>query len=769
MTLATFLRPRISFRHEALWMRLTARAVLAGWLLPLVFALFVSLASAPAQAQDAQDPSAIKQTVVVLDFATGNGIDPLLGRKAADALVVELQRTNEFIVVSRQQLQEVVGQQAGLQPPFDSTAQQKLAQAALATSVFSGQINRLDVVPGQSARVGVVVRQLDAATGDYINGTQNIEPTEQKLTPIPNEILIDEAINKVAFAAVRSMRQTTLPFGSVLNTTRDDLEMSIGARNGVSPGQRYSVLRDVFNQGRNATERLKVGEVTVKRVDADQATAVVTGGQAGVHTGDFVRQIYVAPRSPLTLTNGSSTPVSSPPSGSGTRRGGLKGGLGQGLLGVLGLAALVTLVGFGGGSNKSTPQLGQPFESNPSGVYPQPAVRFQSGFTGISLSRTLQQEAVVGYVIYRGTSSNFSATTDTIQGFIDARNLSAGQLSFSEPIIPSGSIGTTRTVTISSNNVNGGTTGTTNGNTGSSSSDTLNVSVTNVGLTANSFAQTNGQIIFTFTQRPLQIGQQYFYRIQRISAERINVQNNNNNNNGNNGNNNNSGSTVNLLPFTSPSSNSTGGYTPLLRPVIVPTTPDATGIAYDLANFSVRLNANSDIVQFSNTTFVPGTGNVPGTTTTFFNSGYSFPPGVNVTTGANDFQVQVSTTSTFTPASTFVSQDFPAPVVDPGSGDAILAFPSGITLPTAAGFVVGQSQLFIRVLSRNTTDAAVNFRISPTLVVDAAQVTDSRIISALSSRFVSQPHGGIRIGQGRGLNGALSSGGIPRTGVSRPK
>jgi hypothetical protein len=761
MTLATLLRPRISFRHEAPWMRLCARAVLTGWLLPLVFALFAALSSVPAHAQDP-----IAQTVVVLDFATTDGIDPLLGRKAADALAVELQRSGDFKVVTRQQLQEAVGQQAGLQPPFNDTAQVRLAQALGASSVFSGQITGVQVTPGQSARVRALVRQLDAATGDYINGTQNIETTEQKLTAVANEILIDEAINKVTFAAVRSMRQTTLPTGAVLNTTRNDMELSIGSRNGVSVGQRYTVLRDVNSPTRGVTERVKIGEVTVRRVDADQATAVVTaGGAAGVRTGDFVREIFVAPTSPLSFVSGnstSSTPVTAPPVRSGNRSGIAKSGLGKGILGLAGLGLLVGLVGLGGGGNNTSPSVGQPFESNPTGVYPQPTVRFTTGFSGIG--KGLQGESVVGYIVYRGTSANFAATTDNIQGFIDARNVSSGsQLSFSEPIIPNGfTSGLTRTVTITSNSNatnNNGTTGT---------GSTIDVTVFNpsdvAGPIFNNFQQFQTSITFTFTQQPLQIGQQYFYRVQRIAAERVSAINNNT---GNGGTNTNTGTTINLLPFRSPSSAPTGGYTPLLRPLVASAATDlTTGPTLDLANFSVTLNATPDITQLINS-------GAARTNTFFFgfNSGYFVPFGTNVTSGADTFEIQISTTPSFSASTTFVSQDFAAPTVN-ANGDAVFSFPSGITLPGGANFTPGSTQLYIRALSRNSTDANPTFRISPTVTIPASQVTDSRVATtgAISSRFVvsGASGNGVRIGANRGRNGGLTGAPVPATRVGKP-
>src|SRR5690606_22227853 len=53
------------------------------------------------------------QTAVVLDFEITPGYDPILGRKAADALAVELQRQNQFETVSSQKVQIVPRQRLG--------------------------------------------------------------------------------------------------------------------------------------------------------------------------------------------------------------------------------------------------------------------------------------------------------------------------------------------------------------------------------------------------------------------------------------------------------------------------------------------------------------------------------------------------------------------------------------------------------------------------------------------------------------------------------
>lgn len=703
-------------------MRFTARVALTGWFLPLVMALMAAFASAPAQAQ------APIQTVVVLDFAVAGGLDPLLGRKAADAMAVELQRSGDFEVVTRQRVEEAVGQQAGLQPPFNDTAQVRLAQAVGARSVFSGRVADVNIAPSRSARVRLEVKQLDAATGDYINGTGVTETTEQKLQSVANEILVDEAINKASFSAVRSIKQTTLPEGQVLNTTTDDVELSIGARNGVASGQRYTVLRDVFNKAKQITERVKIGELTVSRVESDQSVGRLSaGGAAGIRTGDRIRKIFVTTSYPTTsasLNGGSVTPVTAPVirSGAGPAKGiggAVKRG-GRGLLGLIALAGLVTIAGAGGGGGGSTnsPDVDQPRLLNPNALFPEASVSFRSGFNGIAAN--LQGESVVGYLIYRGTNEGFAADLNSLQGFVDGRNATSKSqtVTFSDPLQNSIFIINTRTITISS---------------GANSIDLTDiVSGTNGNTTgANTLTERRNSINLRFTPQPSVIGQTYYYRVGRITAERTRrtaadgtLSNQ-----------------VDLLPVRGLVSKSTGGFTPIVRPQIINTGN------YNTDNFVVTINFDKDAYN----PFVSG-GN-------FLNSNFELPDNVNVGSGVDQFRVQVSTSTAFTPDTTFTSPDINNPgTTPPNTPYANIVFDSNnglgpIRIP--GNYTPGQTPLFVRVLSRNTMDAVPDFRISPILSIGATPGSQTLTSRLTASRRGGRP-GGVSI---RGGGGRTAAGG----------
>jgi hypothetical protein len=743
--------------RDASWMRFMARAALGGWLLPLLFALFATFTATPAQAQ------APVQTVVVLDFAVSPGLDPLLGRKAADGLAVELQRSGDYEVVTRQRVEEAVGQQAGLQPPFNDTAQIRLAQAVGARSVFSGRVVAVELTPGRAARVRLEARQLDSSTGDFVNGTQVVESTEQKLQDVANEILVDEAINKSVFSAVRSMRQTNLPEGSVLNTTREDVELSIGSRNGVGVGQRYSVLRDVFNKAKQITERVKIGELTISRVESDQSVGVLSaGGTAGVRTGDRIRQIFVARSYPTTSTGtngGSVTPVTAPPVRSSNEPGGI-GGIarrgGKGAAGLLALAGLIGLVGLGGGGSSSSAPSVRIATAAESGAVsigdgdfaypaslnsePRPAViSFTSGFRGFSIATTLQSESVVGYLIYRGTSPSFSADITNLQGFIDGRNSSSAsqRITFSDP--PT-STPTRRRVIITASDSGDGDGN--NGGGGQSGRITISDSLFTAG--ADDFTESEGEITFDFTQRPLVIGQTYYYRVGRVTAERVRETTNNNNGGNNGGNDGNDDEDINvrLLPSQSRISAPTGGFTALLQPQAINNVNN-----FDTDNFSVRVNFDPSFFGTS--------------------AAFALPGNVNVGTGANQFRVQVSTSTSFSETTTFTSPDLPPPTTSAG-GDIIFDL-GDIRIPDSNNaYVPGQTPLFVRVLSRNTEDAVPIFRVSRTISIGTAL----GINSAGSSRFLASPAatrgGGVNILRGRGGRGAAGGGSTPPR-VLRPR
>ena len=446
------------------------------------------------------------QRVAVLDFATSPGIDPILGRKAADALAVELQRSGDYEVVTRQELETAVVEQPGLKPPYNSATQSRLANAVRSSSVISGRVVSALISARRSARVQIEVRQLDAATGDYINGTQISEITDDKLQDTDTEVLVDEALNKAAYAAVRSMKQTNLPQGTVLNVTTNDVELNIGTNRGAAIGQRYSLLRDIENNskidrfGNKLVERLKIGEIQIVRVESDQSVArLVAGGQAGIRTSDKVRQIYVPANFPISTSadGGSSTPVTAP---ARVNRQSASKKYSTGLVGILALVGLVAYAGFGGSnSNSPTNQPGTPaaiaVRTSPVADQANSAIRVD--FRD-SLPSIITGSDVAGYAIYRGLARDFAPSPETLVGFARGR-----VASFVDSTLPN----QRREITITEINPGGDD---------ATQSGRLVINETVGGDGANAITQDETTLVLVINPNPLVPGNQYFYRVARI-------------------------------------------------------------------------------------------------------------------------------------------------------------------------------------------------------------------------------------------------------------
>lgn len=316
--LFSILVSRRSLRIKAL--RTAQRVVVLASTPLAVFAVGVTSLTSP-MALQAQTPVSIS-TSVVLDFEVAPGLDPVLGRKAADAVAVEMKSSGDFDVVSRQRLEEVVASIPGLRPPYTAATARRLGESLGANVVILGRVvsanvasqiapstptssksanNRsvtfgTSVAPGstvRTARVQMEIRQLEVRTGDFTNGAQPAEITTDAFDELDDDVLIDQSLDKAAYSAIRQIRLYIPNEATIMNTTATDVEMNRGFRDGVRVGQVYTVTRDIYNTRRRVVERIKVAEVRISRIDANQSVAVLSdGGAVGVRTGDKARRIF---------------------------------------------------------------------------------------------------------------------------------------------------------------------------------------------------------------------------------------------------------------------------------------------------------------------------------------------------------------------------------------------------------------------------------------------------------------------------------------------
>ena len=524
-------------------LRVVARGVLAMWLMPMVMTLMASLfllSPETASAQETANPPAV--TLVILDFDVAKGLDPVLGRKAADAVAVELKNSGNYLIVSRADVEKAVTNTPGLTAPFTPETQVRLARTVNANAIVSGRVVAATTT-NRAARIQIETRQLDAMSGDIVNGANVLEATGNKLTDVDSDILLDEAINKASFSIVRQMNLTRLPQGTILNVTATEVLINLGKLNGLVPGQKYSVMRDVLNTSINVVERIKVAEVTIRMVEADQATATVSaGGVLGVRTGDKIRQIFMMRASaPVTPSGGTGGSIALPPV-PGQSKGGIasKGfKLGGGLLA---LGALIVLGGAFGGSKSArastAPNGIRAVPTFTSSTVPAVNVNYSSNLPGL-----LGGENIIGYFIYRGTDPNFSTDNASPIEFLEG-----DQRVFNDVTLNTDNLFTKRTVTITE-------VATPNALPTVTANNTELVAAP----TGTSLTQTATTLTVVFFNIPATPGVQYFYKVARVTASKAPVEI------GGGG----GGATGDQLnAVLSTVSASSGGATPLVRPTI---------------------------------------------------------------------------------------------------------------------------------------------------------------------------------------------------------
>ena len=314
-----------------------------------------------------------------------------------------------------------------------------------------------------------------------------------------SEVLIDQALNKASATSVLKLKRSLPPAGTVLNTTVNEVELSVGARVGAAVGQRYSVLRDIYNKTKDRVERIKIGEVIVTKVEMDQSVARVVGDNpAGVRTEDKVRQIFVPTSYPVSPDSNASpsSPVSTIGGAgrvkpkSATRK----------LGGVAALLLLAAVFSLGGNSSSSAPS-GLTARSTTTTGSPTISLNFTRGAPHLFVPSA----CITGYFVYRGLSPSATLVSSDPYDF-----QSGGATQY----IDDTTFFTERDVNIDAPTTTNATDPCPPANITTNSS----VPEANAPSTTTSF--TNDNFDTNFTQEPLQPGLQYFYSVRRVTVNR---------------------------------------------------------------------------------------------------------------------------------------------------------------------------------------------------------------------------------------------------------
>jgi hypothetical protein len=227
-------------------------------------------------------------TVAVLNFSNSSGVQgALLGNKASAAVETQLIESGRYDVVKSDLVQKTMTD-LNLTYPLGRQGMTQLAQALEADAIITGDVVNV-IRDAKTNQVSVTLRleMTDRTSGELTNGA--IATGESGIRPDfsgAEDVLLDEALSKAAFTAVRSMNERILPEGTVYATSSrgGNIEalLNIGTNSGVRGGMEFIVLRN-----REQVARLRATEVT-----ATDTTAVVVSSTRGVQPEDKVRAVF---------------------------------------------------------------------------------------------------------------------------------------------------------------------------------------------------------------------------------------------------------------------------------------------------------------------------------------------------------------------------------------------------------------------------------------------------------------------------------------------
>ena len=362
-------------------------------ILAVVMALqYIAICVPPAHAQTTKQTTAV--AVVPLTDNTGYK-SQVISAKATDAVALALEDSSEFIVTSQADLQREM-KALSLAPPLLESEQVRLGKRLRVDKVISGTVESL-AIDGKNGRCNVAldIRSLDINTEEYLNGAGVSVTTK----PIPgwegdDVRVINEGLREASEEAVRKMLATRTPRGSVdVVDDNGTITLSVGLRDGVSPGRELLVARPQWQPDQEKVFLRKIGVIAIDHVDADISSAHFVSGLMP-RTGDKVYALY----KPGLMTEGPKRADLGTVGGHG----------GSGILGILlGVALIVGLAGAGNGPSNSTAS------NNVAAVFDSNASRFKITYH----TAAGPSDATKGVLLYR-----FSATESTAQqALIDYR------------------------------------------------------------------------------------------------------------------------------------------------------------------------------------------------------------------------------------------------------------------------------------------------------------------------------------------------------------
>lgn len=250
-------------------------------------------------------PAAAQSEIIqatVVDFRNTSKVpNEMFGSMATDAVVVELLRSGKFGVTTAEALQasmEALGYKAkgdrSVRVLLTPAMMVRLGQECEANCVISGEVTSINIDPEKKkADVRLVVRMLDVASGEFVNGAVATGSSYPRIgyTADKDTDWVIEAINNAARKAVETMVKYIIPEATVIGTVgTNEAILNKGSQEGLEEGMELIALRRGEGGIEEVVARLRVTAVT----DTD-ARAVVISATRGIQPQDRVRAVYDLP------------------------------------------------------------------------------------------------------------------------------------------------------------------------------------------------------------------------------------------------------------------------------------------------------------------------------------------------------------------------------------------------------------------------------------------------------------------------------------------
>ena len=279
----------------------------------------------------AQDLSALKKRVAVIEFEDKAGYGHNVGRGVSDMLVTSLVESDKFLVIERAELDEILKEQGlGMTGAVTPQSAAKVGQLLGIEIMITGSVTEFGSkqnkvgggigsiggfnigVKKTSARVAVDIRMVDVNTGEII--VAKSAEGDDSSTGLDNVGIEDidfhnsstwdntqlgkasrEAIEECVDYIIDGMDAVAWQ-GKVIKASGATIFMKPGSKGGVKPGMVFSVYRpgeeliDPDTGLSLGSEESKIGQIQVTGDigDGRAAKAIVKSG-TGFETGDLIR------------------------------------------------------------------------------------------------------------------------------------------------------------------------------------------------------------------------------------------------------------------------------------------------------------------------------------------------------------------------------------------------------------------------------------------------------------------------------------------------